>query len=308
MLRTLIIVFLALATSLVAAPVALAQQDGEIIVVPGDPDGLYQPPSVDIGATSPGAPGGSGSGNAARASASGRQPVCTYVPAAASSSKLGSLYPNNRLPSDSGDGLGEVAYYLVCDGVGVGWASALPSGGVVPAAAALPTPGQLAQEAYARLTMPAPVARHSPDVRLRDGRSSVIVGENTWIWVEPGVFGPRSERVQAGPVWAEVTAAPTSLTFTPGDGHPAVTCGGPGTPYDRARFGVHAASPDCGYVYRRSSYGMPGDQVSATYAITWHVTWTGSTGAAPAGGSLPAMRSETTIRFAVAEVQGLRSG
>ncbi|MGH3863139.1 hypothetical protein, partial [Actinokineospora sp.] len=171
-----------------------------------------------------------------------------------------------------------------------------------------PTPGQLAQEAYSRLTMPAPVARHSPDVRLRDGRTSVIVGENTWIWVEPGVFGPRSERAQAGPVWAEVTAAPMSLTFTPGDGHPEVTCGGPGTPYDRARFGVHAASPDCGYVYRRSSFGMPGDQVSAMYAITWQVTWTGSTGAAPAGGSLPAMRSETTIRFAVAEAQGLRSG
>lgn len=306
MWRTLVALSVGLVACLAGLP-AQAQHDGEIVVVPGNQTGKYNDPSVDIGAIAPGTVGAPGSGSASRTSAGRSGPVCNYVPAAAGSSKLGTLYPDNRLPSDSGDALGDVAYYLVCDGVALGWVSALPSGGPVAAAAPLPTPGELAQEAYSRLTMPAPVARHSPDVRLADGSSAVIVGENTWVWVEPGVFAPRSERVQVGPVWAEVTATPTSLSFTPGDGGPAVTCAGPGTPFDRARHGLHEASPDCGYVYRRSSFGMPGDQVAATYAISWRVTWTGSTGSELAGGSLPAMRSETTVRFAVAEAQGLRS-
>ena len=39
------------------------------------------------------------------------------------------------------------------------------------------------------------------------------------------------QRTQAGPVWAVVTAEPTSTTWDPGDGSVPFTCAGPGTAY-----------------------------------------------------------------------------
>ncbi|RJQ77838.1 hypothetical protein D5S17_14730 [Pseudonocardiaceae bacterium YIM PH 21723] len=150
--------------------------------------------------------------------------------------------------------------------------------------------------------------RHSPDLRLADGRPATVVGEHTWLWTEPVAWSPQRKRLDVGPVWAEVIATPVAMEFTPGDGSQAIRCAGPGTAFDRVRFGVHAASPDCDYVYQRSSFGKPDDQVTAEYAITWQVTWTGSTGAAPAGGTLAPLTSRATARFAVAEIQALRAG
>jgi hypothetical protein len=177
-----------------------------------------------------------------------------------------------------------------------------------PGAAGVPAVVVLAREAFSRLVLPLPVPRHSPDLRLAGGQAAVLVGEHTWVWVDPVVFGPRRERVQAGGVWAVVTATPVVLRFDPGDGSPAVACAGAGTRFDPARYGLHAASPTCDHVYARSSFGAPGEQVTATYEISWRVTWTGWTGRAPASGSLPGLVSRATTRFAVAEAQALVTG
>jgi len=170
------------------------------------------------------------------------------------------------------------------------------------------TPAGLAAQAAAQLVLSLPVPRHSPDLRLGDGRPAVVVGEPVWVWTEPASFRPLSKRVDAGAVWALVTARPVGLVFDPGDGGPVAECAGPGTPFDAARFGPHEASPDCGVVYARSSVGRPGDQVTARYAIRWQVSWVGATAAGPANGVLPELVSQATSTFVVAEAQALRTG
>src|SRR5262249_41784115 len=114
--------------------------------------------------------------------------------------------------------------------------------------------------------------------------------------------------VQGGGVGAMATATPVVLRFDPGDGTPAVACRGAGTAFDPARYGLHAASPTCDHIYPRSSFGAPGEQATATYEISWRVSWTGWTGTGPASGSLPALVSRATARFAVAEAQALVTG
>lgn len=246
--------------------------DGQVIVVPGDHTGDVGPPSVDVGVIHPGSPGGEGTS----AGRPGRPGQPGSPPAAPCTS----------------DGV-----FTTCTDVIVN------SG---PGAVTLPTPGQLAGQAFDQLRLPLPVPRHSPDVRLADGRAATVVGEHTWIWTERSSWVPVSKRVQVGPVWAEVTATPKIMSFDSGMGG-GVICAGPGTAYDRS-FGLHAASPDCDFVYPRSSYGMPADQTAATYVITWSVRWSGSTGGAVVGGALPDMQSRATATFAVVEIQALRSG
>ncbi|ASR39411.1 hypothetical protein BAY61_18190 [Prauserella marina] len=155
------------------------------------------------------------------------------------------------------------------------------------------------------MRLPLPVPEHSPDVRLPDGRDAVVVGEHTWIWTDPDVWQPVVERVQVGAVWAEVTAVPVGMTIDSGTGG-STSCSGPGTPYDRS-YGLHTPSPDCGFVYTRSSLGQPNDHVTAEWAIRWVVTWVGSDGSTDLGGDFPEMSSRATASFVVAEVQALRA-
>jgi hypothetical protein len=195
-------------------------------------------------------------------------------------------------------------YQRVCNGVGQEYQWFGPGQPGQPVVV-LPTPAELAQEAYSQLRLPLPTPEHSPDLRLADGRRAVLVGEHTWLWTDPARFRPQSRRVQVGPVWAQVTATPIGLTFEPGDGAPSISCPGPGTPFAPGRYGSHAASPTCDYQYVRSSADAAGGVVSAEYGITWRVRWTGAAGATPAGGQLPDMTSRAATSFAVAEAQAL---
>ncbi len=287
------------------ATVPPTADDGQVIVVPGDSSGLVAPPTVDMEALrqrgqAPVRPGGPGrkSSSQDRRAATGN----------------GALEPSDGLPAGcslGGFGVGG------SPGVGRPGGSAfgircLPSPAVDelaasggPAAPPLPTPAELAARAFEQLRLPLPVPRHSPDVRLPDGRAATIVGENTWIWTDRSVWKPAVERVQAGPVWAEVTATPTGMTFNSGSGG-STSCSGPGTPYDRSH-GLHADSPDCGFVYTRSSVGQPNDQTTAEWAIQWSVSWIGSDGTGSVGGDFPLMQSRARATFAVAEVQALRA-
>jgi hypothetical protein len=307
MRSSILILTSAFALTASAAGTAAAQPpDGQIVVVPGDHNGVTAPPHVGVGATAPGQAGqpghGSVGGGGDQSSAGGGPPpVCDYTPATQTPEQMAAQFPDWNAGSIGGDG--KAVYYKKCGGRLFGWVTGPgPGGGQV----VLPTPEQLAAQAYDQLVLPLPVPRHSPDVRLADGRSATLVGEHTWVWTEPSMWGPQSKRVQAGPVWAEVTARPQTMTFDSGFAG-SRSCLGPGTPYARS-YGLHAASPDCDFVYPRSSFGLAGDQVTARYAIAWRVDWVGSTGSAPAGGSLPAMTSRASAVFAVAEAQALRTG
>lgn len=312
-------------------PIALAAPDdesdaGQVTVVPGDQLGWHESPRVRMEAQY--SRGSSGSGDASGASPTqtsggsagsggGSGPACTYEPITQfagetnhprTADALHQLVPELYLGSRGGDE--SQAFRVSCGGAGGGWVVGDGAGGPgAPGGAGptvvLPTPGELAERARRQLVLPLPAPGLSPKMRLDDGREATLVNENTWVWTDPGVWGERTERVRVGPVWAEVTARPKRMRFDSGM-RQRVTCDGPGTPYDRS-YGMHAASPDCGLVYGRSSEGMPNGETRAEYAITWSVSWRGSTGATDEGGELPDMISRASESFVVAEAQSLRA-
>lgn len=275
-----------------------------ITVVPSDPNGRSGAPSIGVGVRDGGVAGGPiDHRESAGTQRDGAAAACVWVAAPDMETWIRRL--PSQLPSPGADRITATSrlYSRVCGGVTQGYAWLGPA--EAAGAPALPTPGELAQEAVAQLQLPVPSPERSPDLRLADGRAAVLAGEQTWLWTGKALFQVRSRRLQVGPVWARVTATPVGLSFDPGDGSPAVFCAGPGTPFIPGRDPQHAASPTCGYKYAESSAGEPGGVVTAEYGITWKVSWTGATSAAPADGQLPDMTSRTTTAFAVAEAQAL---
>ncbi|GAA5121470.1 hypothetical protein [Haloechinothrix salitolerans] len=297
---------------------ALADHDsdesGQVTVVPGDHFRIAESPSVRMTAQyglreSESDASRAGSGTPAAAS-SRSAPVCTFEPIPSVGGVTGektvealkAMMPDLYLGSRGGDE--SQAFAVRCADASGGWVVGTGAAGGNPVAV-LPDPAELAERARQRLVLPMPTPRISPRLTLADGRAATLVNEHTWIWTDPDDWTTQSQRVQVGPVWAEVTARPTRIRFDSGMGH-RIACEGPGTPYDRS-YGLHAPSPDCGLVFRRSTYGMPDEQTTAEYAISWSVSWRGSTGATDEGGELPDMISRTTESFAVAEAQSLRN-
>ena len=183
----------------------------------------------------------------------------------------------------------------------------IPTPPAVGAVAGPPPPPPaivLALSAWGQLKMPTPVPSRYPSGTLpQDGHPYTVVKANTWFWTDPATWQPVSKTVTAGAVWGRATATPVTLTFKPGDGSPPVSCPGPGSEWKPTeQTWLAPANPQgCSYKYSKSSRGIGGDdQVTATYAITWTVTWTGSDGT---GGAFNGMQTSTTSRFAVAEVQ-----
>lgn len=134
------------------------------------------------------------------------------------------------------------------------------------------TPQELAQQAMSELQIRPITARTAPPL----GKDA-LVGLPEWFWVPRSDWHPLSMTVHAGPIWATATATPIQLTFEPGNGLAAVSCVGPGTPYDAATSTARGHS-SCSFTYEQSSAGEPGDVYRASVAVSWRVTWTGSGG------------------------------
>lgn len=128
----------------------------------------------------------------------------------------------------------------------------------------------------------------------RNGQPFTYVNLWTWFFTDPGTFGVQSLRLEAFGAWGEVSAEPTELTFTPGDGGASVSCGGPGRDWTEAD-GDDPPPGGCGYVYRHAA-----ESVTSTVSIGWHVTWAGSDGS---GGTYPPMVTEASSPFTVLQVQ-----
>ncbi|HEX7131110.1 MAG TPA: hypothetical protein VF228_00960 [Iamia sp.] len=127
-------------------------------------------------------------------------------------------------------------------------------------------PVVLAQAALDSATIALPEPHTSPDGVAQ------LTGMTTWFWLDPASWAPVSARAEVPGIWAEVTATPTTATWTPGDGGAAVTCAGPG----RVHPGTAGARTDCGHTYVEvGSYPL-------TVDVTYEVAWTSSTGAGAA--------------------------
>lgn len=143
-------------------------------------------------------------------------------------------------------------------------------------------------------------ARSELDLRFPEPRTNPdadrmqLVGVDTWLWVDPATWQPRSATASIPGLSATVTAQPTHVTWDMGDGT-TVRCDGPGTPYDPDRPAA-AQRTDCSHLYQHvGSY-----QVSAT--VHWSVTWSSTDGD---GGTLADVARTTRFTLDVAERQAV---
>ena len=138
--------------------------------------------------------------------------------------------------------------------------------------------------------------------------SSSVVNLPTWLWIDPSIWHQLSVSASVGSVTATAVAKPVALNWSMGDGG-AVSCDGPGVPFDPA---VPAADQQssCIYTYQTSSVGQPSTdgnsddgafQVQAT--VTWSVSWT-ATGA-PGGGALPSLTTSSRSPMRVEQVESI---
>ncbi len=167
--------------------------------------------------------------------------------------------------------------------------------GVAPAEAALPSPQELAEQARARLRLPAPSIEANP-------AGDKLVNLPTWLWLDRGSWGARQATAAVPGVSVMAVATPQSVSWAMGDGG-TVSCQGPGTPFTTGGD-ASAASPDCGHTYRRSSAAAPDQRFSVSATIHWTVTWSG----AGASGTFPDMTTSAAAAFRVAEIQALGTG
>lgn len=163
-------------------------------------------------------------------------------------------------------------------------------------------------------TTSARVAQHSESkvsrlvnmllIRTAPPSNKMVVNVGTWFWVPRSVW--KSVSVTAyiptsvGPISVTTTAVPTSLIYSPGDGHDPVTCAGPGTPWSSSR-GDNDTS-DCMYTYTSASHTRAAGTYSANTAIKWTVSWRSNLGV---GGLLPSIRTGLTTPVRVLEMQAL---
>lgn len=245
---------------------------------------------------SPNHSGNQGPSGSARQSTEKSQPECQLVPLSTVSSV--SIPPGGLTPGQW--------YVLSCGGVpyipstGVFWIAAASG---PPTSTGQPDPLELAEKAADSITLPA------PSIDMNPTRYSVV-NLPTWLWIDPSAWHPMTASASAGGVTATAVATPSTVTWSMGDGGTEV-CDGPGIPYDQEQPASQQQTY-CSYTYRRSSFGQPsadGDPNDGAYTVTatigWAVTWTAI--GAPGGGNLPALRTASTARVRVEQIESIDS-
>lgn len=166
---------------------------------------------------------------------------------------------------------------------------------------ALPTvqisPEEAARAVVSRMTLRAADIGIVPE----DKPGSIgAVGAPVYMWTTPGptTFGPQVLTGSEGGVTITATANVDRIVWNMGDGN-TVTCRTPGTPYED-RYGFDM-SPDCGYRYKHTSAGKPGNAYPIVATSYWVVTWTGPGGSS--GTITLDLESRTSI--VVGELQAL---
>lgn len=262
---------------------------GGVVVAPSDPAGKYDPPTVDVGVGTPGQEASTGKPGSAGARGSGSS--CSYTAAPDmeewSRGLPGRLSPGGQDQVDAKSHL----YSRVCDGQPVTyvWLTAAEQ------AAALPSPEELARQAYRQLALTVPAIETSPAVGVPQ-----LVRVPTWLWVAPGMWARRSATASVPGLSATATARPVAVRWTTGDGV-SVTCRGPGSRFRPGVDGPASESPDCGHTYLRPSAGQPGGVYRLVAVVEWSVSWAGGGQA----GVLPGLTSTSSVALRVAESQAL---
>jgi hypothetical protein len=194
-------------------------------------------------------------------------------------------------PHEPGSGTWNLKY---CDGnyEGPVWFGN-GGGGRGPSAPAV-DPVVLAQEAKNRLAVP------TPTISITPPPDKVLVNANTFLSIDSSQWGQRSATASAGGVTSTAVAVPEKVVWNMGDGQ-QVTCNRPGTPFN-PNVDYFDQTPDCGYVYKRSSASYPGHVVRVTATLYYRATW--SAAGAPGGGDLGTIsRTSAPVLVSVNEIQ-----
>jgi len=148
------------------------------------------------------------------------------------------------------------------------WAQNAP-----PGAGTGPTPREVAETAIKQMGLAAIDIGIAPN----PGPDSVgLVGMPVWMWAKnpsDHTVGPITAAASAGGVTITATAKLLHVTWDMGDDN-QVVCNTAGTPYQPS-YG-REKSPDCGYVYTKSSADQPGQSYTVTATSAWVITWTGA--------------------------------
>ena len=202
-----------------------------------------------------GTPGGPGSGG----SGGGGKSPCTLTPISQAQAQfLGLQWPAPK---------GHTWEAITCTG-------AQPFGGVtlVNNATGVPnvTPQQLSIIALGDLKIPDLNVMTAPPPD-HDG----LVGLPEWFWITGGWATIHTQRIAAGPVWAQAFAKPVGMSINGGDGQAIKNCQGPGPAYQSA-LAASAQHSDCSITYDKPSAGQPGNVFGASVTVYWRVWWIGS--------------------------------
>lgn len=173
-------------------------------------------------------------------------------------------------------------------------APATPTDPGAPAGPALPAPvidlATIAQAVRNEVPVPLPTPHTSPPEA-----GFQLTGLQTWFWLDADEWEPTSVRAEIPGVWVEVTATPTTATWEPGDGTPAVTCTGPSRPHP----GTAGAATECGHTY------LAVGDFTLTVSVEFAVTWEASTGE---GGTLDPITLTTQLPINVQQRQVVIDG
>lgn len=167
-----------------------------------------------------------------------------------------------------------------------------------PNSGAGPTPREVAQLAIEQMALRAIDIGITPE----PGEDSIgIIGMPVWMWAanpNQHTVGPITESASAGGITVTATAKLQRITWDMGDGS-TVKCASGGTAY-KASYG-DAKSPDCGYVYQKSSSKRPSGKYTVTASSDWVITWKG----AGQTGTIRLNGLTRTVAIAVGEAQVL---
>jgi hypothetical protein len=132
-----------------------------------------------------------------------------------------------------------------------------------------------------------------------------IVKVDTWYWLETYNV-PITRAGNLLGVAASITARPTTITTTWGDGN-TTTCNAPGLSYDSATHPKLYREPDpapdggCSYRYTTHSGKQPGQRFTVTTTVTWEASWTSGT----VGGTFAPVTRQTVNQLKVDQIQSI---
>jgi hypothetical protein len=154
----------------------------------------------------------------------------------------------------------------------------------------------LASQAVASFTLGKPVPVINP--------AEAVVHFPTWLWLGGGWSAQSATATDpTGLLSATVTATPTRVLWTMGEGQP-VTCLGPGAPY-RLDLPPESQHSDCMFSYVDSSVAQPNESYQATVTVFYHAGWAATDGT---GGDLGVPASSASFAVRVAQVQTVNDG